>query len=726
MPRSFADAVSDSSSGSTSFGSREAAKSVVVDGKAVAAKQFVQNIAKLRALGGDHQKQADAILAKYGPGIPPEMLAGAGLAVPKQDSSVLAGFKRVGTGALVGAMDILGRPGQAALQTLQAAGSAAGLDFGEHADFSDAFGALEGHAPDGQLNLRSATGRDPNGGGRLAGFFDTVGSIALDPTTYISAGTKPLAEQGLKAIGEHVGEEAAATVAKQGLKAGLTDAERSILKQGIESSSEAALAKSAPGRVAKFLLPSERAIGALAPEEQYAQRVLRATEASGQGGLRFAGFTLASGDALHAARVGAGVSDEVATAARLPGRVLEHATNAVVGKPLGYLADKSQSARKVAGGLFRPHNDVIVDKTISKEGAAQVSEVLSHGRAFSGQEADAFTHRITALAKEAGVSNTELEERFLPALDIGGDVAKTAEALRSEGREPAAKLLEELDGPLREHTRDLAVAAGAKESSELDKVRTKAFAKAHAEEVDAAMAKLPEHREAARVAREEAEKAHQALGDIRADLSAKVEATAGPETRHEIIRDHEMGKKVAGRFLNEQDKAGWEEVRAIRQTEKAVEQQERLAHAIEEARMNRPGPLTHAESKALGAAEARAHDLEEAAKKLESRAASTEKRANKVMSNGAVKRANRAADKAVAKEARNGFYLMDKDYVKRQTTEEGRSILEAARGKESAQGAKSTGLQRGLKQGGSAKSRELYPELPILEAEKKLRVDYAD
>lgn len=114
---------------------------------------------------------------------------------------------------------------------------------------------------DGTLNLREALGKDPEGGGRILGVFDLIGTMALDPTTYITFGASAKAKVGMK-LAEEMGEKLAGDViagttrrisremvqemnqriARDGFKKGLDDVEQrwytSILREGNESAVE--------------------------------------------------------------------------------------------------------------------------------------------------------------------------------------------------------------------------------------------------------------------------------------------------------------------------------------------------------------------------------------------------------------------------------------------------------------------------------------------------------
>lgn len=488
---SFADAVSSTGAGSTTSRSqraRAAAKEpkVQVDGQAISAKKFTQGIARLRVSGGDGQKIADQLLSKYGPDIPEETLSAAGLSVPKpKHESFFDKAKRVGGGALMSGLEFIGRPGQATLEGLQAVGQSAGLGFapyggGGYGDIVDALRGKQDHT----LNLREATGRDPNSGGRLAGFVDTIGTIALDPTTYITAGTGGLAEQGLKAAGE----EAAAGIAKSGLRNTLDEAGQAVLRTKLIESEAGQLAKK----------------GA----ENYADETMTALARGGRGGVKFAGFTVVPGETIRGARA-AVLSDEGALAARR-----------VAGAPSRALSKGIEKvAEPIAAGLrkaFVPRADII--DTYGKETADLMHDALGQSTASGTLLTQDVVDRLGPLTKAAKPTDDE-KARMLKALDVGGSVPAEIAAFQAEGRDDLAKLLENMDS-IRHEAAASDVAAGlARPGEELTGVRQAAYEKAQARLSDEAAKPLTEKQAAAQSAREAATAAEEAHATLKLQQS---------------------------------------------------------------------------------------------------------------------------------------------------------------------------------------------------------------
>lgn len=65
---------------------------------------------------------------------------------------------------------------------------------------------------DGSLNLREALGKDPEAGGRALGALDLIGTMILDPTSYVTFGSSSLAKVGMKGT-----EEAAFRLGLEGM-----------------------------------------------------------------------------------------------------------------------------------------------------------------------------------------------------------------------------------------------------------------------------------------------------------------------------------------------------------------------------------------------------------------------------------------------------------------------------------------------------------------------------
>lgn len=117
------------------------------------------------------------------------------------------------------ALNVVERPAQAILHGLQQFSgqglnslnpstiAKAGKAFGK--GFTDVKG-------EDNLNLRGTLNQDPNAGGKWAAVFDTLGTAAIDPLTYIGGGTSAAGRAGLKVIEEKTGKDVAEQVGKHG------------------------------------------------------------------------------------------------------------------------------------------------------------------------------------------------------------------------------------------------------------------------------------------------------------------------------------------------------------------------------------------------------------------------------------------------------------------------------------------------------------------------------
>lgn len=402
--------------------------------------EMVQTIARLRVAGGDSAKTADEMLGKYGREIPPALLAQYGIPAPKGGGG--SGFfdkaKRVGGGALMGGLELLSRPGQASLELLQAGGQAldanTGIDFFGDAEqgggsIKDVGKALLGKQ-DHSINLREAVGLDPNAGGRLAGFFDTAGSIVLDPTTYITGGTAPAATQGLKIVGKEFGEGAAKQIAKQGFKQAVEPGARAVFREALTS------AGATP-------------------------QVLQGLERGGAGGLKFAGKTVLSGESIRGARAGLGISDNVAANTRRVVGTPARLVGAAIEKPLTSV----RSAFQNRSGVAALHG---------REAAEQLADAGSASSGFTSTMSEDAVLRLTNAGKAANATPAE-NAMLRDALETPGQVPILAANLRSEGKGDLANLLEVMESTTDDFTGSLVDSGLALPNSVLAGVRKDAL-----------------------------------------------------------------------------------------------------------------------------------------------------------------------------------------------------------------------------------------------------------
>ncbi len=445
MARSFADAVASSS---RSGGGRRVGRGAggAAGGGSDPTRELVASIARLRLAGGASAAEADRLLETYGPEIDPELLKQYGMEAPSGGGGFLDKAKRLGKGALSTGLDIINRPSQAALQAVQAGFYGGSWDDAAYA----LYGAYQRTDEQGWLNLRAATGRDPQGGGRLAGFFDFVGTVAIDPINFITAGARPLAETGLSIAARDLSPEVAATIRSQGLRA-LDDESLDAFRAAITASPEAQRAiirRQGLQRVG--LRPFEEGT------DEFANRVIEQTARSGRGGIRIAGFTAVSGEQITAGRRALGFTDETADlvnrARNLPGRALTKAT-----------AGTRQSLRKA----FSPRAGLA--GAVGEEAARQVRQLGVESGAFAQGMGEDLVQRLGARAAEANIDD-ELRGVIRTAIETG-DVDNVAAGLRAEGRDAAADLLEEVDLVVRETTEANVRIGALRANEDIDAVR---------------------------------------------------------------------------------------------------------------------------------------------------------------------------------------------------------------------------------------------------------------
>ena len=168
-------------------------------------------------------------------------------------------------------LNIVERPSQAILHALNAfSGQKAGIFSPktlENAGSGFIKGLTDIRGTD-NYNLRRTMNQDPNVGGRLAGLFDTVGTAAIDPTSYLTGGTKAVGKAGLKVIESQLGKDVAESVTKRGIKS-------------LDSSTQKA--------VETALRESPQAAATKGGAEKFTKNALSALE--GGAGIKFAGKT---------------------------------------------------------------------------------------------------------------------------------------------------------------------------------------------------------------------------------------------------------------------------------------------------------------------------------------------------------------------------------------------------------------------------------------------------
>lgn len=620
--------------------------------------------------------KAKAALRQYGDSIPDEDLAYAGLERPKERTSFMDRAKGLGGRALGvanGVFDVLDRPSQAVLGTLSAFTP---RDADTRGDLTSprTYAEAAGRAVDGvegtgtHRNLRSATGLDPNGGGRLAGLFDFIGTTALDPTTYLSVGAKPVAEKALGQVVKELGEDAGKAVAKRGITA-LTDAEVRRVTRSIADSAAQAGSKNA---------------------DKTASDAIEALGRRGRGGVVLAGTTVVPAEPLRRvaslARItdspfSRGVTRALGQGATTPGAatVARSALSELAGTPAEDLAASAATdiaepaARKTLASVVNDSAPVrwaqaaFVPRSALRQryGAlvgSQVYDRLGKAQAEFANDTEDVARRLSQAANASGVSPEVLDNVVLPALDAGGNVGETVARLRQAGDLKVADLLETLD-TIRNETADKLVASGLATSRDafgahLDEAAKAAMSDAEEKATEAAMKDLPFARAAAQNARRKADAAMDKLGDLKADLSVA----------------HEAGSD-----------------------------------------------MTFGLGKRLALAEQQARQLDAAATQAETALASVLKKSDEKLARvpQIVDEAGaKAWDKARAKFDGPPVLRGVDDYVPRQLTKDGRKAL--VRGDISRQGMRPSALAGDMFQDGAMKGRTIMPDASVTEVNDAL------
>jgi hypothetical protein len=151
----------------------------------------------------------------------------------------------------------------------------------------------------GDVGVREALGIDPGAGGKVGGLLDFLGSVLLDPTTYITLGSGSLAKIGIttaeataarlaiagtatfagKRVTKELVEEMSQRAARQGFKKGLDEVEQRFYKGLIQEGIEHAAANEGGRLTTRF---GRDIIG----------KQTQAVERGSRSGLQFAGRTV--------------------------------------------------------------------------------------------------------------------------------------------------------------------------------------------------------------------------------------------------------------------------------------------------------------------------------------------------------------------------------------------------------------------------------------------------
>lgn len=224
------------------------------------------------------------------------------------------------------------------------------------------------------LNLRATVNQDPNVGGRGAGLIDTIGSAAIDPLSFVSAGSGAVGKVGIKIIEKELGEATAKQVARKGIKS-LGEEEQAAVRKAILESDQAAAKEASKAGGAQNLLDKITGSG------------FKAGALEDGNGLKFAGKTVIPGEALRPA----------AEALHLP-----QAAEAI----------KTSKAGTLARHAFQPLAKA--EDALGRKTAAAVDAVLRRGRAQADMGATDASTQARALIKESKVPLKELREGTTP------------------------------------------------------------------------------------------------------------------------------------------------------------------------------------------------------------------------------------------------------------------------------------------------------------------------
>lgn len=295
------------------------------------------------------------------------------------------------------ALDILGRPGQAILQTVD------NLREGDN-PIEGLYGGLSGRGEEvTATDAILGEGRGP--GGVLGGVLDFAGGVATDPTSYLTFGTSGAARATLSALARESGEE------------GLQTAAQAIARQGLRRAERSGLANS--DDIARHL--TERATEAgVRNVDRTVGRQMRNLSRSGGGGLRFAGVNTGIGTG-RAQLMRRGSALDVAGPSRLG----------------------STRAGEFARNAFRTGN-----ATRGRFGdlvAGDVQQALSGGHAVAERAANEWAPTLQQISQEVPnmqALDPEIRTALLQATD-----ATAEQASRAAGRATLADAAVNVDTP---------------------------------------------------------------------------------------------------------------------------------------------------------------------------------------------------------------------------------------------------------------------------------------
>lgn len=325
-------------------------------------------------------------------------------------------------------LNIAERPGQAILHGLQAfSGQGANaLNPSTIANAAKGFSkGLTDVSGKDNLNLRAAMNENPNVGGRLAGLFDTIGSMALDPTTFLTGGTSSEGKVGLKIIADKLGPDIAKNVADHGIQS-LGEPTQAAIKDAILKSDQAAATKAGASSF------TEKALAGL----------------SGGNGLKI-GIPFAP--TTDATLLKSATVRPLAEAAHLP-----QAVSAIRDSAAG------QTLRQAFVPLAKAAD------TVGKGAAEKLGNVVTQGRAEAANAGADVVSQIRSAVQKSGLSADELKA-LEPALNLPKSLSladrlaplnAAKQGFIEAGRPEAAQMLDTISG-LRNDATNALRASGA-------------------------------------------------------------------------------------------------------------------------------------------------------------------------------------------------------------------------------------------------------------------------
>jgi hypothetical protein len=306
------------------------------------------------------------------------------------NESFIEQAKHKGLGLAVTALDFLNRPSQAILKGIQAQQTGTNI--------SDAVKAgITGKGD--PINLRAAMNTDnfqvgkgyvnkdaekaaAKEGGLGLGAIDTIGTIALDPTSFIGAGAVKTAglvgaKAGVKVLAEEGADELAQKVAanagKKKLSKVLTEQEQAQLRDAIMRTEQAQLAKQSA--------------------EKFADKAMKALD--DPSGIKVLGKTVIGLDAIRPA------TEAVGLAAKLDD------TGNIVRRGLGEVIGDTRPAQALSRAF---NNGTDTARVLGSSADEQAKELARTTQSHASNMVSDIARQINVLTKAGKITNDEVQE----------------------------------------------------------------------------------------------------------------------------------------------------------------------------------------------------------------------------------------------------------------------------------------------------------------------------